>query len=638
MSDQAASAGHVFLSYSREDQKTARAMISLLEGLGYKVWWDGLIPGGERFDKVTGNALETARAVVVLWSKSSVDSHWVNDEAGRGRDKGRLVPISIDGTLPPLGFGQFQFIDVSKEGLRASGPQMQRALTALAALFDGEAPALPKIRKGPALSRRGLVAGGVAAAGIGATTIGWLLMRDNSPGNTLAVLPFDNLSGDAGQQYLIDGIAAELRARFARNPVLTVAGQTSSNEFRGRIGDAKGVAAKLGVAHLLTGNVRTGGGEVRIAVELIEAATGYSKWTQTYQRPLENILRLQEEIAEAVDAALTPQLSAGSHKESVKRSGGTTVAAAYDAYLRGKLLFENPVDEASDRAALAEFTRAATLDPNYAAAHAARARTMGVIAVASHDLGERHRLVTEAEKEARRAIELAAEYPEGHVALAYATLFGKLDVIGAEPAHEAAMRFGAGNPEVLSRYALYYARRRQPEKALPAIEKAAMLEPLDPSLFKSKAQVHYAGGDWDSAIVAARKALEINPKVSSVHGNIGNALLQQGKVAEAAAEYALEKNVTLALPGKAVVALKQGDQAAAKAAFDQLVAETGKATLFQQALILSQWGKREEALAALESAYAERDPGLLLTFSDPFLKPLENEARFKTLLGRLHFV
>lgn len=638
MDEQAAGAGHVFLSYSREDQKTARAMISLLEGLGYKVWWDGLIPGGERFDKVTGNALETARAVVVLWSKSSVESHWVNDEAGRGRDTGRLVPISIDGTLPPLGFGQFQFIDVSKEGLRASGPQMQRALTALAALFDGEAPALPKPRKGPALSRRALVAGGVAAAGIGATTIGWLLMRDNSPGNTLAVLPFDNLSGDAGQQYLIDGIAAELRARFARNPVLTVAGQTSSNEFRGRIGDAKGIAAKLGVAHLLTGNVRTGSGEVRIAVELIEAATGYSKWTQTYQRPLENILRLQEEIAEAVDAALTPQLSAGSHKESVKRSGGTTVAAAYDAYLRGKLLFENPVDEASDRAALAEFTRAATLDPNYAAAHAARARTMGVIAVASHDLSERHSLVTEAEKEARRAIELAAEYPEGHVALAYATLFGKLDVIGAEPAHEAAMRFGAGNPEVLSRYALYYARRRQPEKALPAIEKAAMLEPLDPSLFKSKAQVHYAGGDWDRAIAAARKALEINPKVSSVHGNIGNALLQQGKVAEAAAEYALEKNVTLALPGKAIVALKQGDQAAAKAALDQLIKETGKATLFQQALVLSQWGKREEALTALESAYAERDPGLLLTFSDPFLKPLENEARFKTLLGRLHFV
>lgn len=638
MNEQAASADHVFLSYSREDQKAARTVIGLLEGLGYKVWWDGLIPGGERFDKVTSEALESARAVIVLWSKVSVQSHWVHDEATRGRDTGRLVPLSIDGSHPPLGFGQFQFIDVSKEGLRADGPQMQRALAALAALFNGDAPALPAPRKGPALSRRVLVAGGVAAAGIGATTIGWLLSRGGAPGSSLAVLPFDNLSGDAGQQYLIDGIAAELRARFARNPVLTVAGQTSSNEFRGKTGDAKGIAARLGVAHLLTGNVRMGAGEVRIAVELIEAATGYSKWTQTYQRPAGNILRLQEEIAEAVDAALTPQLAAGSHRESVKRSGGTTVAAAYDAYLRGKLLFENPVDEASDRAALAEFTRATELDPNYAAAHAARARTMGVIAVASHDLRERHGLVTDAEMEARRAIELAAEYPEGHVALAYATLFGRLDVIGAEQAHEAAMRFGAGNPEVLSRYALYYARRRQPEKALPAIEKAAMLEPLDPSLFKSKAQVHYAGGDWDNAIAAARKALEINPKVNSTHGNIGNALLQQGKLAEAAAEFAQEKNVTLALPGKAVVALKQGDQAGAKAAFDQLVAETGKATLYQQAQILSQWGKTGEALTALEGALTERDPGLLLTFSDPFLKPLENEARFKTLLARLHFV
>lgn len=629
---------HVFLSYSREDQKTAMAVIALLEKHGYKVWWDGLIPGGERFGKVTTQALESARAVMVLWSKVSVESHWVHDEATRGRDSGRLVPLSIDGSHPPLGFGQFQFIDVSKEGLREGGPQMQRALAALAALYGAPAPALSQARSGGRVSRRTLIAGSAAVAVIAGGAAGWRFFRTGALGNSLAVLPFDNLSGDPAQQYLPDGLAAELRSRFARNPLLTVVGQTSSNEFRGKTGNAKAIAARLGVAHLLTGNVRVAPGEVRIAVELIEAATGFARWTQTYQRPLENILRLQEEIAEAVDAALTPQLSAGSRKESVKRSGGTTVAAAYDAYLRGKLLFENPVDEASDLVALAEFTRAADLDPAYAAADAARARTMGVIAVASHDLAVRHKLVAEAESEARRAIELAAEYPEGHVALAYATLFGKLDLIGAEPAHEAAMRYGAGNPEVLSRYALYHARRRQPDKALPAIDKAAMLEPLDPALFKSKSQVHYASGDWDAAIEAGQKALAINPKVSSTHGNIGNALLAQDKVAEAAAEFALEKNVTLSLPGKAIVALRQGDQAAAKAAFDQLVTETGKATLYQQAQILSQWGKRGEALTALEGAYAERDPGLLLTLSDPFLKPLEAEARFKTLLGQLHFV
>ncbi|MFM6932649.1 MAG: TIR domain-containing protein [Novosphingobium sp.] len=629
---------HVFLSYSREDQKTAKAVISLLERLGYKVWWDGLIPGGERFGKVTGEALENARAVMVLWSKVSVESHWVHDEATRGRDSGRLVPLSIDGSHPPLGFGQFQFIDVSKEGIRQDGPQMQRALAALAALYGEPAPVLPQARAAGPVSRRTLIAGSAAAVVIAGGAAGWRFLRGGAPGNSLAVLPFDNIGGDPSQQYLPDGLAAELRSRFARNPLLTVAGQTSSNEFRSNTGDAKGIAARLGVAHLLTGSVRMVPGEVRIAVELVEATTGYSKWTQTYQRPLDNILRLQEEIAEAVDAALTPQLAADSHRESVKRSGGTKIAAAYDAYLRGKQLFANPVDDGSDLAALAEFTRAADLDPAYAAAHAARARTMGVIGVNSQDLAVRHKMVADAESEARRAIELAAEYPEGHVALAYATLFGKLDVIGAEPAHEAAMRFGAGNAEVLSRYALYYARRRQPDKALPAIDKAAMLEPLDAALFKSKSQVHYACAEWDAAIAAGRKALEINPKVSSARGNIGNALLQQGKMAEAEAEFAAEKNITLALPGKAIVALRQGNQAAAKAAYDQLVTETGKATLYQQAQVLSQWDKREEALTALEGAYHERDPGLLLAYSDPFLKPLEAEARFKTLLGTLHFV
>ena len=99
----------VFFSYSRTDQKQAEAVIGLLEQAGYCVWWDGLLGGGERFADSTQAALDRARAVVVLWSEKSVGSHWVHDEATRGRDTGRLVPLSLDGTDPPLGFGQFRF-------------------------------------------------------------------------------------------------------------------------------------------------------------------------------------------------------------------------------------------------------------------------------------------------------------------------------------------------------------------------------------------------------------------------------------------------------------------------------------------------------------------------------------------------
>ena len=121
----------VFVSYSRADQKRALPVIELLERAGFAVWWDGLIEGGERFSRTTATALDTARAVVVLWSQTSADSHWVHDEATSGRDRGVLVPLSLDGTEPPLGFRQFQFIDVSKGRLRAESDRIVRAVAAL---------------------------------------------------------------------------------------------------------------------------------------------------------------------------------------------------------------------------------------------------------------------------------------------------------------------------------------------------------------------------------------------------------------------------------------------------------------------------------------------------------------------------
>jgi hypothetical protein len=133
----------VFLSYSRADRKGALAIVRVLEAAGYGVWWDGLLEGGERFSRTTEAALAGARAVVVLWSKTSAGSHWVHDEATRGRESGRLVPLSLDGSLPPLGFGQFQSIDVSHALGKPGSEPMRKLLRAVAALHEGPAPALP---------------------------------------------------------------------------------------------------------------------------------------------------------------------------------------------------------------------------------------------------------------------------------------------------------------------------------------------------------------------------------------------------------------------------------------------------------------------------------------------------------------
>ena len=629
---------YVFVSYARPDEKAARAVIHVLEEAGFKVWWDDLIAGGERFGASISDALEGARAVVVLWSANSIASHWVQDEASLGRDKNCLVPLSLDGSPPPLGFRQFQSVDISHGGAKPGNPAMQRAVKAVAEIMGR--PVGPPASKPsqPVLSRRGmLLAGGtvaVAAGGFAAWRL--VLAPAAASANSIAVLPFDNLSGQPNQQYLSDGLAAELRARLARNPLLKVVGQASSNAFRDRSDHSRAIAGKLGVANLLDGNVRAVDGQVRIAVELIDGASGFSKWSQSFDRAMTNLLQLQSDVADAVSAALSAELAGG--KEARARSGGTEDVGAFDFYLRGKELFDSQRDEASDRGALDQFSQAVRLDPDYAAARAARSRALAVIANQYAQADDRRRLYAEAVAEARRAIASAGQFADSFAALGYALFYGMLDIGAADAPYREAQKLGEGSPEVLSLVGLYRARRRQFDVAQPAIDRAQMLDPLNPSLFKTAGRIRFASGDYAGAIEAARRALEINPAIGGAHGDIGNALLMTGRLDEAAAEFSQEKIGLIAIPGKAIAAIRRHDAAGAQAAFDELRRAEGDNGLYQQAQVLAQWGKANQALDVLEAAAGQADSGLVYLLSDPFLAPLHEQPRFKLLLRKLHFV
>lgn len=634
-----ADGGYVFVSYARADEKSARAIIELFERSGYNVWWDGLIPGGERFGAEIAKALESARAVVVLWSRNSNESHWVQDEASWARDRHKLVPLSLDGAKPPLGFRQFQCIDVSNGGLKASSPAIQRAMMAIADLTGRASIDLPPARVQPRLSRRAMIATGTALAVAGGGFLTWrtLLAPGGAAANSIAVLPFENIGGDPAQQYLSDGLAAELRSRLARNSLLSVVGQASSNAFRERDENAPTIARKLRVANVLDGSIRAASGQMRIAVELIDGKTGFSKWTRTFDRPIANLLELQTDVADAVSSALALRLSDGG-KESIDRSGETANVAAFDSYLRGKEQFDSQRDEDSDRAALAEFTNATRLDPGYAAALAARSRSLAVIANQYAQAGERRVLYAEAVSEARKAIARASQYPEGYAALGYAQFYGMLDVIAADAPYQKAQELGGGSAEVLSLCALYRARRRQFDRALSGIDRAQALDPLNPSLAKTGGRIRFAAGNYRGAIIAAKRALQLNPRLGGAHGDIGNALLMQGDVEGAGVEFGQEGVELLSIPGRAIVALRKKDSAAAQREFDLLQREQGDNGLYQQAQILAQWNRTAEAIRALEKAVAERDSGLVYLYSDPFLQPLHDDQRFKSLLRRLHFV
>lgn len=631
----------VFFSYSREDQPRALPIIRLIEQAGFDIWWDGLLEGGQHFSKATEDALNRARAVVVLWSKTSVKSHWVSDEATRGRDRRILVPLSLDGTEPPLGFGQFQVINLAAAKMRADDPAIQSMIRAIANLHGSEVQ--PVITPRPTttlLSRRNAIVGGLAAVAAAGGLAIWKggLLGGQATKNSVAVLPFDNLSGDPAQTYFSDGLASEIRSQLSRNALLEIVGQTSSNQFRENDGDARAIARELHVSFLLDGNVQKSGDMLKIATDLIDGKTGISKWSQTFERQLSDIFAIQSEIAAAVAGALSVAMDSKSAGKKALQVGGTQSLSAFDAYLRGRDLFEAHIDENSERAALAKFDQAIAIDTDYAAARAMRSRALAVIANQYATADERKSLYAEAIAEARRATKIAPDFAAGFAALGYALFYGGLDAKAARVPYERGYQLALSDVDVLSRYAVYCARTGRFDDAEIAINRASALDPLNPSMFKSAGNIKYAAKAYEAAIGFARKALALNPKRSTLHGDIGNAYLMLGDLENAQAEFERETNNLLALPGSAIVAAKRDDRAKSVQFLSQLVDEYGDNALYQQAQVFAQLGEPEKAFAALNHAYDTADSGLVYLLNDPFLDPLRTDARYKKLLAQIKFV
>lgn len=212
----------VFLSYARSDREQVARLASALQAAGLDVWWDTLIEGGAAFARSIEASLEKCDAVIACWSRASVSSDWVLDEAGRGRDLRKLVPVTLDGTEPPMGFRQYHAVDLSRwRGDRDSG-EIAALLRGIAAAAGRPAPAPPPTTgRRAGFSRRRMLALAAGAAGVaGAGLAAWWFgpfRRDARGLASVAVLPFVNLSGIPEQDYFSDGLSEELRATLARN-------------------------------------------------------------------------------------------------------------------------------------------------------------------------------------------------------------------------------------------------------------------------------------------------------------------------------------------------------------------------------------------------------------------------------------
>lgn len=630
----------VFISYKAEDRRRIQPLVRALQADGYSVWWDEHIGTGDEWRQTIEKQLDGARCVVVVWSKRSVgpEGHFVRDEASRALRRHVYVPVLIDPVDPPLGFGESQATSLRAWKGDRSDSHYQAVLAAvkrIAGSGSAERASEPTQRGGT--NRRTVLAGGAAAGAAAAGLGAWALLRPGSASAapSVAVLPFANLSGDPSQAYFSDGIAEELRTVLARIPRLKVIGRTSSELVRSA--DAVTAAKQLDVAHIVMGSVRKSPTTVRVSAQLVSGNDGSEQWSQVYDRAPGDILVMQSEIAKSIADAL--QLELGGGGEHALVAGGTKIAPARDLYLQAVAVRDSGLNQENLREALRLFDRALQADSGFADAYAQKAETLSTLTgTYANTAADFERGYAEAALIARRAIGLAANRALGHSALAVA-LGGILDVPGALAEHERARTLFAGESEVLTNYSLFMSKVGKAAEGIRSAEEAIPLDPLNPRPFAMRGNAFWFGRRFSDAATAFRATIsKSHARVPLAYNGLANSLMLLGRTAEAkeAFSHAPDDNV-YRMTGEAILEARTGNAAGAAERLARLRDRYGDSAVYQQAQVLAQLGRTDEAIAALDRSWDVKDPGLLSMAADPFVDPVRKDPRFAALMKRMKF-
>ena len=461
------------------------------------------------------------------------------------------------------------------------------------------------------------------------------------PPHSIPVLPFINLSGDPAQEYFSDGLTEELLNSLAEIDGLQVAARTSSFSFREHP-DVVSVAHRLNVATVLEGSVRRSTNTIRVTAQLVNAVTGFHIWSKTYDRDLGDVLKLQTEIATAVASALEVTLL---RDVSAKiELGGTRNPAAFDAYLRGAKAYST-LHDANDQqsaavvypVAAAAYTEAIRLDPNYALAFVGRSMTLsqyagdwltGQALLANYD---------KALTDARRAIALAPELGEAHLALARALWWGFFDFTHAGDEYARAQSLAPGNAQVLQDYGAFAATIGRTEAGLAAIRHAARLDPLSTDSLYRLGEAQWISRRYDEAAAAFEEVITLDPDASRAYAWRGLAYYGLGDFQSARSSCEARGQKVWPRFCLELVYDKLGRHADAEATFTKVRAEVGDAAAYQYAEMYTQWGNTPRALEWLQTAVRVHDKGVRWLKRDPLMDPLRKEPGFQAIERELKF-
>jgi serine/threonine-protein kinase len=629
-------AADLFISYKAEDSPRLVPLVEALEAEGFSVWWDTHIGGGANWREDIQEHLDSAKCVIVAWTKRSIGhaGNFVRDEASRAQRHGTYLPIRLDPVDPPLGFGEVQAISLKGWHGDPSDPRFIALADAVREYITGqhtERPSAGDERAG--VSRRAVVAGGIGIGAVAAASVsGWLLLKP-APANAMriAVLPFANLSGDPSQAYFSDGIAEELRSALTRAG-MQVIGRTSSDAVKNM--DAKAAAARLSVANILTGSVRRSPSVIRVNAQLVNGKDGVQKWAQTYDRSPGDAIKIQTDIAENVARALSIALSrAGRAALTV---GGTTDSVAQDLILQVRQISREATgpDALRRRVALAE--AAIGRDPNYADAYVEKATALTNLASnygrTPADVAHQ---VAQADVAARRAVALAPTLGSAHAALATIAR-ARLDFAGALREANEALARAPHDPNLTA--VEFVAVLGRSEDAVRAAELSMAFDPLNARSYGMKSEALLFSRRYQEAVEAGRRALELAPERWGVRLWIGDALLLLGQTGKAMAEYQALQDEDPFRPARlALVAARTGDRAGAQRMVREMKQQIGATFSFQYAEVYAQLTDADRVFAEFDNAVKAKDAGLSYLKVDPFLDPIRSDPRFAALLRRLNF-
>jgi TolB-like protein/Tfp pilus assembly protein PilF/predicted Ser/Thr protein kinase len=487
--------------------------------------------------------------------------------------------------------------------------------------------------------RRGLWIGAGAVALVLALAAGLWLGREtkretSSAGASaatpsIAVLPFVNMSGEQENEYFSDGLSEELLNALAKVPELRVAARTSSFQFKGKNEDLRTIGRKLGVGTILEGSVRKAGRHVRITAQLVKAADGFHVWSETYDRELDDIFAVQEDIARSVSGALKVKLL-GEGGASAARGGN---AEAYNLYLQGKYFYERRSREDLEKA-VSYFEQALKLDPGYARAwvglaNAHWSQAGGGYVPAAEGYGK-------AREDVEKALALDPNLAEAHAALGSIRMLYDWDWSGADAEYSRALEIEPGNATVVGGAASLAATLGRFDEALRLDRRAVELDPLSIQAHAVLSSHALYAGLLDDAEAASRKVLELNPDFPGAHVKLGRLDLARSNPEKALAEMEqVPETSSWRRFGLALVYHALGRKQEADAALDAYIDQYKENWAFQVAEVYAFRGEKDKAFEWLERAYAQRDPGLSQMKGDPLLKSLESDPRYAAFLKKM---